>query len=302
VDAGSYGRLTLKPAPFAYHCPTSLDEALALLAEHGDEAKVLAGGQSLVPMMAFRLARPSVLVDLNRLPGLSGVEVAGDVVTVGAMVREHAAERSSDLLERVPLLAEALPLIGHAAIRSRGTIGGSLSHADPAAELPAVALATGAELVLRSAARGERTVAAGDFFEGYFTTALADDEILTAVRFPVAAAGTGACFAEAARRHGDFAMVGVAASLQLDGGTIADARLALIGVSDVPVRVGEAEAELVGQAPTSAAFDAAVAAAVRGLTPPSDVHASAAYRRSVAGVLVRRALDGAAAASGGNGK
>ncbi|HEY2331510.1 MAG TPA: FAD binding domain-containing protein, partial [Acidimicrobiales bacterium] len=121
----------MKPAPFAYHCPTSLDEALALLAEHGDEAKVLAGGQSLVPMMAFRLARPSVLVDLNRLPGLSGVEVAGDVVTVGAMVREHAAERSSDLLERVPLLAEALPLIGHAAIRSRGTIGGSLSHADP---------------------------------------------------------------------------------------------------------------------------------------------------------------------------
>jgi carbon-monoxide dehydrogenase medium subunit len=287
----------LKPAPFAYHCPESLEEALALLAEHGDESKVLAGGQSLVPMMAFRLARPSVLVDLNQLPGLSEITVSGDTVVVGSMVRERAAERSAAMKERVPLLAEALPLIGHEAIRTRGTIGGSLSHADPAAELPAVALATGATLVLSSAARGERSVEAADFFEGYFTTALEPDEILTEIRFPSSPEGTGVCIEEAARRHGDFAMVGVAASLRLDGSTIADARLALIGVSDVPVRAREAEQALIGQAAGAAAYGEAAALAVRDLTPSTDLHGSAAYRVSVAGTLVGRALEGAAVRS-----
>jgi carbon-monoxide dehydrogenase medium subunit len=238
-----------------------------------------------------------VLVDLNQLPGLSEVTVSGDTVVVGSMVRERAAERSTALLERVPLLAEALPLIGHEAIRTRGTIGGSLSHADPAAELPAVALATGATLVLTSAARGERTVDAADFFAGYFTTALEADEILTEVRFPSSPKGTGVCFEEAARRHGDFAMVGVAASLRLDGSTIADARLALIGVSDVPVRALEAEQALVGQTAGAAAFGEAAALAVRDLTPPTDLHGSAAYRVSVAGTLVGRALAKAAARS-----
>ncbi|MGE0794163.1 MAG: xanthine dehydrogenase family protein subunit M [Acidimicrobiia bacterium] len=289
----------MKPPPFAYHAPESLDDALALVGEHGDEAKVLAGGQSLVPLMAFRLARPAVLVDVNRVPGLSEVAVHDGALVVGTMVRERAAERSPAVRAHVPLLAEALPLVGHPAIRSRGTVGGSIAHADPAAELPAVALATDAVLVARSAARGERAIAAADFFLGYFTTALEPDEILTEVRFPVAPAGTGVRFEEAARRHGDFAMVGVGASVQLDGGTVVDARIALLGVADAPVRSAEAEAMLRGGPPSRAAFEAAANAAVRELTPPSDLHGSAAYRRSVAGTLVTRALEGAAAAAGG---
>jgi carbon-monoxide dehydrogenase medium subunit len=289
----------LKPPPFDYHCPDSLEEALALLAEHGDEAKVLAGGQSLVPLLAFRLARPAVLVDINRVPGLDAVGAADGVLSVGAMVREHAAERSDAVRDHVPLLGAALPLIGHPAIRTRGTIGGSVSHADPAAELPAVALATDARLVVRSAARGERTIAAADFFQGYFTTSLEADEILVEVRFPVSPGGTGVRFEEAARRQGDFAMVGVAASLRLVDDAIADARVVLIGVADIPVRSAEAEAVLTGVAPGGSAFDAAAAAAVRDLTPPTDLHGSAAYRRSVAGSLVRRALEGAVAAAAG---
>lgn len=252
-----------------------------------------------MPLLAFRLARPSVLVDINRIAGLDDVKVADSTVEVDAMVREHAAERDGVIREHVPLLAAALPLIGHAAIRTRGTIGGSVSHADPAAELPAVAVATEAQMVVRSAARGERIIPAGGFFEGYFTTALEADEILTAVRFPAAPAGTGVRFEEAARRHGDFAMLGVAASLRLEGGCIADPRLALIGVADTPVRSAEAEAVLVGAIPGGAAFEAAATAAVRDLSPPSDLHGSAAYRRSVAGSLVRRALEGAAVAVGG---
>jgi carbon-monoxide dehydrogenase medium subunit len=289
----------LKPPPFTYHCPDTLEEALALLAEHGDEAKVLAGGQSLVPLLAFRLARPAVLVDINRIQGLSDVTTTDGVLAVGAMVREQAAERSAAIRDQVPLLAEALPLIGHPAIRTRGTIGGSISHADPAAELPAVALATDAQLVARSAARGERTIAASDFFRGYFTTVLEADEILTQVRFPVASAGTGVRFEEAARRQGDFAMVGVAASLHLVEGAITDARVVLIGVADTPLRSAEAEAALAGARPGGTVFDEAATAATRDLTPPTDLHGSAAYRRSVAATLVRRALEGAVTAAGG---
>jgi carbon-monoxide dehydrogenase medium subunit len=275
----------LKPPPFDYHSPESLDEALALLAEHGDEAKVLAGGQSLVPLLAFRLARPSVLIDLNRVPGLSGIAAADGHLVVGALTREVEAERSADVRRHAPLMAEALPLIGHSAIRNRGTVGGSIAHADPAAELPAVALAAGAELVVASAARGERVIAADDFFQGYFTTALEPDEVLTSVRFPVAPAGTGARFEEAARRHGDFAMVGVGATVRLEGDAVADARLVLIGMADTPVRARAAEQALVGATPGDDLFTAAGAAAVEGLTPPSDLHASSAYRRHVAGVL-----------------
>lgn len=288
----------MKPPPFDYRCPDTLDEALALLGEYGDDAKVLAGGQSLVPLLNFRLARPAVLVDVNRVPHLDAVTWDGDRLVLGAMVRERAAERSDAVREAAPLLARALPLIGHPAIRTRGTIGGSLAHADPAAELPAVALATDAELVLCSAARGERVVPAADFFEGYFTTALAPDELLTEIRLPGAPAGTGSCFEEVARRHGDYAMVGAAATVRLDeGGRIADARLVLIGVADRPVRATAAEAALADGEPSPAAFAAAGAVAVGDLTPSSDLHASAAYRRTVAATLVGRALAGATAAA-----
>jgi aerobic carbon-monoxide dehydrogenase medium subunit len=288
----------LKPPPFDYQSVETVDEALAVLAEHGDEAKVLAGGQSLVPLLSFRLARPSVLLDINRITGLGGITVVDGSVRIGALTRERAAERADLVRKSVPLMAAALPLIGHEAIRTRGTIGGSLAHADPAAELPAVALALDAELVVRSASGGERTIAAADFFLGYFTTALAPEELLVEVRVPVAVPRTGVRFEEAARRGGDFAMVGVAASVTVDDGTIVDARLTLIGVADVPVRARAAEMALAGARVGSEAFETAAAEAVSDLEPPSDVHASTAYRRHVAATLVRRALTGAATDAG----
>jgi aerobic carbon-monoxide dehydrogenase medium subunit len=289
----------LKPPPFEYHAPESLDAALALLAEHGDEGKVLAGGQSLVPLLALRLARPAVLVDVGRVPELGRIESDEGRLAVGAMVRQRAAERSPFVRDQVPLLADALPLIGHLAIRSRGTVGGSIAHADPSAELPAVALATEAELLASSAARGERAIPASEFFGGFFTTALADDEILTSVRFPVTSPGTGTAFVEAARRHGDFAMVGAATMLALDGNRVTRARIVLTGVAGTPTRRPEAEALLEGSAPSDEAFRAAADAAATGLEPPSDLHGSSAYRTHVARVLVRRGLDAAARRAGG---
>ena len=283
------GSAALKPPPFEYQAPDSIAEALELLAEHGDEARPLAGGQSLVPLMALRLARPSLLVDLAGVAELAHISPHRGGVTLGAMVRERTAERSDLVRDDAPLLAAALPLIGHPAIRSRGTIGGSLAHADPAAELPAVALACGAELVAHSL-RGERVITAADFFTGYFSTALEPDEVLVAVRVPAPPAGTGVAFEEVARRHGDFAMVGVAAMVTVEEGAVAAARLALTGVSDVPVRAVDGEAVLMGAAPGPEAFAEAARAAAAGLAPPSDLHASSAYRRHVAEVLVRRAL------------
>ena len=229
----------MKPPPFAYFAPTSVQEAAQLLAEHGDDAKVLAGGQSLIPLLSLRLARPAVLVDLNGVDELSFIDANGST-TIGAMTRHRTVERSAVVAVNVPLLAAAVPYIGHAAIRTRGTVGGSLSHADPAAELPAVALALDATFVARSAKGGEREIAAVDFFAGYFTTALEPDEVLTSIRFPNAAPGTGVSVQEMARRHGDFAMVAAAVSLAPDG----DARIALINVGDRPVRATEAEAAL----------------------------------------------------------
>lgn len=287
----------MKPPPFDYHAPETVDEALALLREAGDDARALAGGQSLVPMLAFRLARPSVLIDLNRVAGLAAITATDSGISLGTMVRERAAERSDVVRQRAPMLVEALPLIGHEAIRTRGTIGGSMAHADPAAELPAVALAGDAELVVRSAERGERTLSADDFFQGYFTTAMEPDELLTEIRLPDLPAGSGVRFEEAARRQGDFAMVGVLASLHVSDGVIDDARLALIGVADRPVRARDAEAGLVGSKAGADTFAAAAAAAVRDLTPSSDLHGSSAYRRHVAEQLVQRALDGAAGGS-----
>jgi aerobic carbon-monoxide dehydrogenase medium subunit len=271
-----------------------LDEALLSLAEAGEDAKILAGGQSLMPLLSLRLARPSALVDLGRVDGLDEIGEENGTVTIGAMARERALERSAVISQKIPLLAAALPLIGHPAIRNRGTVGGSIAHADPAAEIPAVAVALEAEMVIRSVGRGERRVPATDFFQGFFTTALEPDEALVAICFPVAAPGTGVAFLEAARRHGDFAMVGAAATMRSEDGRIADARIALIGVADTPLRRPQAEQALVGAEIGSEPFEDAAAAAGEGLTPASDLHGTSQYRTHLARVLTRRALERAA--------
>jgi aerobic carbon-monoxide dehydrogenase medium subunit len=276
-----------------YEAPATVAEAVGLLAEHGDDASVLAGGQSLIPLMALRLARPAVLIDINRLDELSGVSVTDSRVAIGAVTREYEAEESAAIADAVPLLAAALPLIGHEAIRSRGTIGGSLAHADPAAELPAVALALDAEFVVRSRA-GERVIPAAEWFEGYLATSRRPDELLVEVRFPAAAPGTGVSFQEVARRHGDFAIVGLAAALTLTGGVISDARLAFAGVADVPVRAADAEDLLVGESPSAELFEEAARRATDGIDPPADLNGSSEYRKKVAVTLVRRGLQAAA--------
>jgi aerobic carbon-monoxide dehydrogenase medium subunit len=279
----------MKLPQFEYEAPATLSEALDLLAEHEDDSSVLAGGQSLIPLLALRLAYPAVLIDINGINELSGVSAANGSVTIGAMTREYMAEASATVADAVPLLAVALPLIGHEAIRNRGTIGGSLAHADPAAELPAVARALDAELVVRGPS-GERVVPAAEWFEGYLTTARQPDELLTEVRWPAAGPGTGVSFLEVARRHGDFAMVGLATSVTLSDGAITDARLAFAGVSDVPARAAGAEELLVGQRPSAELFDEAARRAVGDIDPPSDLHGSAEYRKKVAAALVRRGL------------
>ncbi len=279
----------MKLSPVDYEAPGTVAEALDLLAEHQDEASVLAGGQSLIPLLALRLAQPAVLIDINGVEGLSGVSAADGWVTIGATTREYMAEESATIAESVPLLAAALPLIGHEAIRSRGTVGGSLAHADPAAELPAVARALNAEFVVRGPS-GERVVPAAEWFEGYLTTSRGPDELLTEVRFLAARPGTGTSFQEVARRHGDFAMVGLATSVTLNVGTITDARLAFAGVSDVPARATAAEELLEGERPTAELFDEAGRVAAADLDPPSDLHGSAEYRKKVAAALVRRGL------------
>ena len=279
----------MKLSPVDYEAPGTVAEALDLLAEHQDEASVLAGGQSLIPLLALRLAQPAVLIDINGVEGLSGVSVTDGWVTIGATTREYVAEESATIAELVPLLAAALPLIGHEAIRSRGTVGGSLAHADPAAELPAVARALNAEFVVRGPS-GERVVPAADWFEGYLTTSRGPDELLTEVRFLAARPGTGTSFQEVARRHGDFAMVGLATSVTLNAGTITDARLAFAGVSDVPARATAAEELLEGERPTAELFDEAARVAAADIDPPSDLHGSAEYRKKVAAALVRRGL------------
>ena len=199
----------MKLPPFGYEAPQTVSEAVELLAEHQDEASVLAGGQSLIPLLALRLAQPALLIDINGVTELSGVSATDGWVAIGATTREYVAEESGTIADTVPLLAAALPLIGHEAIRNRGTIGGSLAHADPAAELPAVARALDAEFVVRGQS-GERIIPAAGWFEGYLTTSRRPDELLTEVRFPAVGRGTGVSFQEVARRHGDFAVVGLA--------------------------------------------------------------------------------------------
>jgi CO/xanthine dehydrogenase FAD-binding subunit len=280
----------MKPPRFEYVAPTSVDEALALLAEHGENAKILAGGQSLVPLLNFRLVRPGYLIDLNEIAGLAGIREDDGRLAIGAMTRQRAAETSAIVRERCPLLADALPQIGHVQIRNRGTIGGSLAHADPAAELPAVVAALGGELVVRRAG-GQRVLSPEQFFVAYLTTAVEPAELLVEVRLPVAPPRTGTAFVEVSRRHGDFALVGVAASVTLDAsGVCTGCALALTGVGPTPVVARDAAATLIGVVPTPAAFDEAGRRAAAGLRPDGDLHASSEYRTHVAGVLTRRAL------------
>lgn len=281
----------MKPAPFEYFRPHSLDEALALLAEHGGDAKPLAGGQSLIPAMNFRLATPAVLVDLNGVSELSYINDDGGDVRIGGMTRQRTVERSALVSRRVPLIAETMPHIAHPAIRNRGTIGGSLAHADPAAELPAVMLALNARLMVSSRS-GTREVAADDFFVGLFTTAVQAGALLTEIRIPPQAPRSGFAFQEVSRRHGDFALVGVAAAVQLDEqGSCADARIALLSVGDRPMLAAAAAKTLVGRPPSAESINAAAdAAATKDIDPSSDIHASARYRRHLASVLTRRVL------------
>ncbi len=280
----------MKPPAVGYVRAGDASEAVALLAEHGTDAKLLAGGQSLVPLMSFRLARPSVLVDINRVGGLDGIARDNGHLVVGAMTRQRDLETSPVAAAASPLLPEVLGHVGHVAIRNRGTVGGSLAHADPAAELPTLVTALDGELQVRGPG-GSRTVAAGDFFTGPFTTALEYDEILTALRLPRLPDGTGVAVHELARRHGDFAIVGAMAAVHLGpDGTVDLTRLAASGVGPVPVRLHDAESALTGSRPTAEAIDAAAATVDGAINPADDVHAPASYRREMAMLLVRRAL------------
>ncbi len=281
----------MKPPSFDYLAPRSLKEALSQLAEHGADAKVLAGGQSLIPLLNFRLAQPAVLIDLNRV-GADSIAVEGELLRIGAMVRQRALERFDGLERVAPLLADAMPLIAHPQIRNRGTVGGSLAHADPASELPVAALALGARLVVESAARGRRTIEAESFFESLMTTALAEDEILVEVEVPVRRPGWGWSFREVARRHGDYAHAGVAVGVELaGGGTVAEARIVFLSAGDTPRPAARAAALMVGERPGAELFEAVAAAADGEIEPTGDIHATEAFKRHLARVLTRRALE-----------
>jgi carbon-monoxide dehydrogenase medium subunit len=287
---GGRGGGVLKPAQFEHVAPASLAEAVAALAAGDDDVKVLAGGQSLVPLLAFRFAQPSLLVDLNRIAELAFVREAEDGgLVVGAMTRTHQLEADPRIAARWPLAAAAVQYIGHRQIRNRGTIGGSIAHADPAAELPAVALASRVRLAV-TGPHGTREIPAAEFFRTYFTTALEPDEILTEIRIPKLAPRTGAAFVEVARRHGDFALVGAAATVTLAGDGVADAAVVLISVGDTPVEVTSAAEILRGSPLTEESARAVGAAASAAVEPGSDMHASSAYRKRVAAVVTRRAL------------
>jgi carbon-monoxide dehydrogenase medium subunit len=274
----------VKPAPFAYRKAHSLDEAVALLGEHAD-ARLLAGGQSLIATLNMRLSAPSLLIDINGIGGLDQIEIKGGTVEIGALVRHVQAERSEIIAEHVPLIGRAMPHIAHAAIRNRGTLGGSIAFADPAAELPACLLALDGE-VEATGPQGKRTIKAQNFFKGLFETALGPQDVLTAIRLPMATTATRVGFAELARRHGDYAIVGLAASARADGQGLADVRLAYFGVGDTPLRVRKAEEALTGGAIDDKRLDAAVAAL--DLEPHGDIQATAPVKRHLAGVLLRR--------------
>ena len=288
----------MKPPRFDYHAPESLAEALDLLADSGPDARILAGGQSLVPVLNFRLARPQVLIDINRIPELAGIEDRGDRLVIGAMTRQREIETSDSVARALPLLHEATRYVAHLPIRTRGTVGGSIANADPAAEDPAVAAALEATMVCRSR-RGERRIAAAGFFVDVLTTALEPDEMLVAVEFPGIPDGAGAAFAEISRRDGDFALAGVAAQITVSNGRVSDARIAACGVGPAPMRFRNAEEILLDSAGEPETMDAAADAVAASCDPHDDVHASAAYRRQLAAAMTRRALIGAHARAGG---
>jgi carbon-monoxide dehydrogenase medium subunit len=286
----------MKPAPFDYMAPATLDEAVGTLATAGDDAKVLAGGQSLIPMLALRLARPAVLVDINRVRGLDAIREASGMLEVGALVRQRALERWA--AERVPLLTAALRAVAHPPIRNRGTVVGSVVHADPASELPALLLCLEG-VVLARGPKGERMIPADRFYRVPLTTALDPRELATAVRFTLPPAGAGWGFAEVSRRHGDFALVGAVAVLtRAPDGTVGRARLAFFGAGGTPVRGLAAERALEGRAPAAGLIAEAARAAAAGLSPDGDIHATAEYRRRVAATLAERTLTAALARCG----
>ncbi|WP_040495574.1 FAD binding domain-containing protein [Ilumatobacter nonamiensis] len=289
----------MKAPPFTYHRPDTLDAALSLLAEHGDDAKILAGGQSLIPLMGLRMGRPDHIIDIGRIPGLSDITVHDDrSVTLGALVRHEQANTSADVAEHQPLIAATMPWVAHRAIRTRGTVLGSIAHGDPAAEMPAVVLATGATLVATSAS-GRREIAARDFFEGYLDTALRADEILTEVTFPAWPSDAVGSVVEVARRHGDYALVGLVARLEIDAGDIiTNAALAFFGAASTAIRVPTAEDILLGARANAKTFASAAQIVASELNPPADIHGTTAYRKHLASTLTRQGLEAAVATIG----
>ena len=278
----------MKPPPFAYECPTEVGDAVALLAAHGEDARPLAGGQSLVPLLNFRLARPAVLVDLNRIEALSSVAVEGGTLRIGAMARQAAVEADPAVARGWPILTEASGHIAHPQIRNRGTVGGSLAHNDPAAELPAVMLALDAEMCAEGR-QGQRTIGAGDFFAGTMETALVAGELLTGIRVPALPEGTGWSFLEVARRQGDFALAAVAVLLRPIGTGATCARVVVTGTGAGPARIEAAEAILAERGAEGDACQAAADAAADACEPMDDPHAPAWYRRRLVAALTRRA-------------
>jgi carbon-monoxide dehydrogenase medium subunit len=278
----------MKPAPFEYHRPDTLEEVIALLADVGDDAKVLAGGQSLVPMLNMRLARFDALIDLGRVTELAPIELDGDGVTIGSMVKQCEIEERNDVGAAIPLLAHATPLIGHFQIRNKGTLGGSIAHADPAAEYPAVALALDAEMRV-AGPDGSRTISASDFFTGTWATSMEPGEVLVSVRFPKWEAA-GFAVEEVGRRHGDFAIAGACVGVRVAGGVVDKATIALFGVGTTPLRAGQAEAAMMGAAPADIDIEAVSQAAIADIDPSGDLHASAPLRRRIAAAVVGRGL------------
>jgi 6-hydroxypseudooxynicotine dehydrogenase subunit alpha len=280
----------VKPAAFEYDDPTTVDETLDLLDKYGDDCKILAGGQSLVPMMNFRLAKPTRLIDINRVGSLSEIGRDGNVLTIGALTRHAIVEHSPEVAKMSPLLTQAIEWVGHSQIRNRGTVGGSTAHADPAAELPAAFAALDAQFRARSR-RGMRVLGWQDFFISTFTTALRPDELLVAVEVPIQPPATGTAFVEFARRHGDFALGGAAVTLSLDqAGICTHISIALLAAGTTPVRCSAAEQRLRGGVPTERATRDAAGAAVEGLHPTSDLHGSSEYRLGLLSVMTERAL------------
>jgi carbon-monoxide dehydrogenase medium subunit len=282
----------VKPAPFVHHAPRSVEEAVAVLAEVGHDGKILAGGQSLIPILNMRLASPAHLVDINRVTGLDGVEVGSDHVRVGALVRHAQLERHEDAYAALPLLRQALVNVAHPAIRNRGTTVGSIAHADAAGEMPAILVLTDG-VVEAAGPRGSREIAARDFFEGPLETSLDEDEMAVAVRFRRFAPGTATAFAESARRHGDYAMAGVAAAVTAADGVVTAASASFVSVTDVPTVLDLTDV-LGGQEAAAADWSAAAEAVRAHIEPEGDIHATADYRRMLAGELARRVLRQAA--------